>query len=153
MTQRPVPPYYDHKPSRGAFTLSQFATWADVGELAHLYATMLAAFTLITVSLTLLPIFFKGYPKPFSIPADSASIIDAFYFCVVMMTTLGFGDIVPLTLSAKVVVTFQCLISYVMFGLMIGTITRGVVSQRIPKSKADPDAHTVNSSDTDPHPV
>ncbi|MDZ7698279.1 MAG: potassium channel family protein [Deltaproteobacteria bacterium] len=130
----------------------QFASWADVGELVHLYATMLAAFTLITVSLTLLPIFFKGYPEPFSIPADSASIIDAFYFCVVMMTTLGFGDIVPQTLSAKIVVSLQCMISYVMFGLMIGTITRGVISQRRIESKADPQNRAVNSSDTDPHP-
>lgn len=131
----------------------QFADWSDVGRLVHLYATMLAAFTVITVSLTLLPIFLIGYPEPFSIPADTASIIDAVYFCVVMMTTLGFGDIVPQTLAAKIVVSLQCMISYAMFGLMIGIITRGVVGQRATgKRVEDVGLSTAKPSHMDPHP-
>jgi len=131
----------------------QFADWSDVGRLVHLYATMLAAFTVITVSLTLLPIFLIGYPEPFSIPADTASIIDAVYFCVVMMTTLGFGDIVPQTLAAKIVVSLQCMISYAMFGLMIGIITRGVVGQRAAGRRVeDVGLSTAKPSHMDPHP-
>ncbi len=55
-------------------------------------------------------------------------MINALYFSVVVMTTLGFGDIVPLTPDAKMVVVLQCLTSYIMFALMIGILMRGIVS-------------------------
>lgn len=104
-------------------------TWRDVGELAHVYATMLAAYTLITASLTFLHAHVKGAPAAFVFPAEPKSIIDSLYFCIVVMTTLGFGDIYPQTLDARIIVSMECLTSYIMFGLMIGIITRGIVAR------------------------
>lgn len=42
------------------------------------------------------------------------------------MVTAGYGDIVPHTPMAKLVVVMECLTSYVMLGLMIGIVSRGV---------------------------
>ena len=41
------------------------------------------------------------------------------------MTTLGFGDIYAATTAVRLIVALQCLTSHIMFGLMIGIITRG----------------------------
>ena len=54
-------------------------------------------------------------------------LADYLYFSVVVMTTLGFGDIYPATTAARIIVAMQCLTSYVMFALMIGIITRGIL--------------------------
>jgi voltage-gated potassium channel len=119
-------------------------TWEDVGQLVHVYLTMIAAFTLITVSLVVIqlyvpneqPAFRCGYNdqgqaiNAFSKEHSSESLVDAFYFTVVVMTTLGFGDVVPETETARLFVSLMCLTSYIMFALMIGVITRGIVFSR-----------------------
>jgi hypothetical protein len=104
----------------------RYPTWADVLQLLHVYATVLAAFTLITISLSVIHYYYPGETAAFNYAEEPHSIIDAFYFCVVVMTSLGFGDIVPVTLDAKLFVSIECLVSYFMLGLLIGVITRGI---------------------------
>ncbi len=53
-------------------------------------------------------------------------IFNTIYFTIATVTTVGYGDIVPQTYLSKMVIAFECLISYVTFGLMIGIITKGV---------------------------
>lgn len=102
------------------------ATWNDVAELLRIYLTMLAGFTLINASLEVAHIMAKT-PEPFGFGhAEGELFLNALYYTVVSMTTLGFGDIVPMTWDGKLLLIFQCLASYMMFALMIGIITRGV---------------------------
>ena len=66
-------------------------------------------------------------PEPFGFGHGEGELfLNALYYTVVSMTTLGFGDIVPVTWDGKLLLIFQCLVSYVMFALMIGIVTRGV---------------------------
>ncbi len=104
-------------------------SWADVSALAHVYVTMIAASTLITVSIAIIHSYGDSSTPAFHYAGGvtTGSFVDAFYFSIVVMTTLGFGDITPITLDAKIFVAFQCLISYVMFALMVGVITRGII--------------------------
>ena len=105
-----------------------YPTWTDVARLAHIYLTVLAAVTLINTSIALLHDSVPGWGPAYDYSGGEArSVLDAFYFSVVVMTTLGFGDIRPVSLDAKLVVSLECLVSYVMLALMIGCITRGVV--------------------------
>ena len=105
-----------------------YPKWKDVGELVHIYLTMLAAFTLINVSMSIVHYFFPDRTAAFISSGDLNNLIDSFYFSVVMMTTVGFGDIHPNTPVARLIVAFQCMISYVMFGLMIGNYYKGNIS-------------------------
>lgn len=102
------------------------ATWSDVAELMRIYLTMLAGFTLVNASLEVGHILAKT-PEPFGFGhAEGELFLNALYYTVVSMTTLGFGDIVPLTWDGKLLLIFQSMVSYVMFALMIGIVTRGV---------------------------
>ena len=58
---------------------------------------------------------------------DVTSLADYLYFAIVVMTTLGFGDIYAATTAVRLIVALQCLTSHIMFGLMIGIITLGIL--------------------------
>jgi voltage-gated potassium channel len=91
---------------------------------------MLFAFTLVNISLDELAAIHAGLdPESSSVlfANHSGSILDHLYFSVVVMTTLGFGDIHPIATASKVMVSIPCVTSYVMFALMLGIITRGIV--------------------------
>lgn len=103
------------------------ATWGEVAELLRIYLTMLAGFTLVNATLEGAHLM-AGQPAPFGFTINGGDIfLNSLYYTVVTMTTLGFGDIVPTTWDGKLLLIFQCMAGYVMFALMIGIITRGVV--------------------------
>lgn len=145
---------------------SSYPSWGDVYELMYMYFCLLAAFSLIFVSINIIhnrmdleaPFLFVNdvvevtevvdfsgqshIPDAVEVTAKignagryneaeikSTSVINGLYFSTVVMTTLGFGDIVPVTVDARLLVVAQTLISYILFALMIGCITRGVVSR------------------------
>lgn len=103
------------------------ATWGDVAELARIYLTMLAGFTLVNATLEGLH-HLTGSGLPFGFMERGDLFLNSLYYTVVTMTTLGFGDIVPRTWDAKMLLIVECLVSYIMFALVIGIITRGVIS-------------------------
>jgi len=106
------------------------ATWGEVSELMRIYMTMLAGFTLLNATLEGAHLLLGSTP-PFGFMVNGGDIfLNSFYYTVVTMTTLGFGDIVPKTWDGKLMLIFQCLVSYVMFALMVGIITRGVIRVR-----------------------
>ena len=103
------------------------ATWRDVGELIHLYGVTVAAFTLSLVSVGVFHEIVGG-GSAFQAPGGRMDLLDALYFTIVVMTTLGFGDIYPLTPMGKIVVGLLCMTSYVMLALMLGIVTGGIGS-------------------------
>ncbi|GAB7023891.1 potassium channel family protein [Salidesulfovibrio brasiliensis] len=103
-------------------------TGADVWRFAEIYVNVVAGFTLLNAGLNLLHRYGLLSETQFPFGEGSAMLVDSLYFSVVTMTTLGFGDITPLTPLAKVLTVFECLTGYVMFALAVGMVTRGVVS-------------------------
>ncbi len=70
------------------------------------------------------------------IPAmKTDNLFNALYFTIITLTTVGYGDFIPLTYFGKMIVALECLTSYVMFGLMIGLVARGI---RLNKTRLTP---------------
>ncbi|OIQ49463.1 voltage-gated potassium channel [Pseudodesulfovibrio hydrargyri] len=105
-------------------------TWADVNELLRVYLATLIGFTLVNAAVDGLHAL-AGITPPFDFASAGGELfLNALYYTVVTMTTLGFGDIVPRTWDGKILLIVQSLTSYFMFAFMIGIITRGVTSGR-----------------------
>jgi len=100
----------------------------DILSLVFLYGAIIACFTVLNAALVGIHKVFGVHAEAFQgFPEGAVHFIDTFYFTVVVMTTLGFGDITPVTADAKLVVAFEVVIAYLMFALLIGTITRGIL--------------------------
>jgi hypothetical protein len=61
---------------------------------------------------------------------SNLSVVDSIYFTVVTITTLGFGDIVPLTTMGKVFITFQALFGFVVISLFLSAIVNIALRSR-----------------------
>jgi voltage-gated potassium channel len=92
---------------------------------------------LISVIALLLVMFSYGYltlsasdPDSFNQPLDHPA---ALYFTTTVLSTVGFGDITPVTSLARMVVSFQMVIDLVVIGLMVRlifTIAQRSVAER-----------------------
>ena len=55
-----------------------------------------------------------------------SSVADAIYFSVIVVTTLGFGDITPATQIGKIFIAFESLIGFVMFAVLTSIIFKRI---------------------------
>jgi hypothetical protein len=60
----------------------------------------------------------------FATYANPSGFFDYFYFSLVTFTTLGYGDIVPVTVLEKVVSGLEVLLGFIMLGVFINLIQR-----------------------------
>ncbi len=102
-------------------------TWEDAGYLIQIYVTLLVAFTMLNITLQWISEVIPHVPPAFNGIHGRHFLIDALYFSVSLMTTVGFGDIHAVSPLGKAFVAFECLTSYFTLALIIGAITRGVV--------------------------
>lgn len=59
------------------------------------------------------------------------SFIDALFFCVVTLTTVGYGNIVPVTTAGKLFTTFYILFGIGIFAMVINILVRHGVHTHI----------------------
>lgn len=108
----------------------RYASWQDVEQLLAIYSIMLICFSMSNVSLEMLHKLLHLEPA-FAYPGAAAPMIfDSFYYTVVVVTTLGFGDIHPLSVDSRLLLIVQSLSSYFMFALIVGVATRGVLTRK-----------------------
>jgi len=113
---------------------------ADIVHLVFLYGALIACFTVLNSAVIGIHRIFDVRMDAFRGIGDGpVHIVDTLYFTIVTMTTLGFGDITPHSPDAKLLVIFEALIAYILFALLIGTITRGILPQEEPEESAQED--------------
>ncbi|MDY4842293.1 MAG: ion channel [Alphaproteobacteria bacterium] len=105
------------------------ATRKDIGEFANFFINLIISFSVINLSLNTLHNDL-GWKPAFNFGDGFAAVIDAFYFSVITITTVGYGNIVPQTLLSRFVVALECLTGYIILGIMIGIITRGITTRK-----------------------
>ena len=105
------------------------ATRKDIGEFANFFINLIISFSVINLSLNTLHNDL-GWKPAFNFGDGFAAVIDAFYFSVITITTVGYGNIVPQTLLSRFVVALECLTGYIILGIMIGIITRGITARK-----------------------
>lgn len=99
-------------------------TPANALELFGFMVSLMTSFIMLNLTLQNIYAFFGR--KAFNFTEGVDSISDALYFTFTFMTTVGFGDIVPLTVVAKVVVAAECAVSYLCLAMLIGVVNRGI---------------------------
>ena len=60
---------------------------------------------------------------------SASGVFDNLYFSVVTFTTLGYGDIVPVSALGRVLVIIEVMVGYMMLGLLVGIISRRVIGR------------------------
>jgi len=64
---------------------------------------------------------------------EKLSWVDSYYFAVVSLTTVGYGDIVPKTTNGKIFVTFYLLVGIGIIAAFASNLIRNAVARRIIK--------------------
>jgi Ion channel len=53
---------------------------------------------------------------------ETATWFTPFYFSIVTYTTLGFGDVVPVTVSGEMIVSAEVIFGYLTLGLLLAVL-------------------------------
>ncbi len=101
------------------------ATPNDLSEFANFFINLIITFAVVNLSVNTIHQNFNA-PDAFNFGSGIDAIINALYFSIITMTTVGYGHLIPQTAIAKMIVGVECLTGYLLLGLMIGIITRGI---------------------------
>ena len=80
----------------------------------------------ILIVIFTLTIFAGMVVIPFEMQADNTTIntvVDGLWWAITTVTTVGYGDLVPVTTGGRVIGAFLQISGAVMFGTLVGTIT------------------------------
>lgn len=106
-----------HKPK-------SFMKWSDLDEISYDFLTVREC---IMLTLILLSIGVVG----FSILVEEWTVLDSLYFTLVMLTTIGYGDMTPSRPISKLFAAFFALGGIIVLGLALGVLGSQLVEAEV----------------------
>lgn len=64
-------------------------------------------------------------------------VVDSIYFSVVSLTTVGYGDITPVTQGGKLFVVFYLIVGIAIIAALINNVLKSFVARRVINSKEE----------------
>lgn len=110
-------------------TRSKYPTLMAAESLVLLAALFLAVFAMVYVAISLFDV------KAFSEPLDAFS---SFYFALTVLATVGFGDITPVTTTARAVTMVQMALDLVFIGVLIRVVSTATRKGLAGRTGGDP---------------
>lgn len=71
------------------------------------------------------------------------NLVDAFWWAIVTVTTVGYGDVYPITLEGRVIAALLMVVGIAILGVLISTLGAGLIESRL-KAKPKPGEDTKN---------
>ena len=68
---------------------------------------------------------------------------DAFWWAIVTVTTVGYGDVYPITVEGRVIAAFLMIVGIAILGILISTLGAGLIESRL-KPRPKPGEDTKN---------
>lgn len=94
-------------------------------QFVFLYVTTILSYTMLYTILDA-----QVPDRLFKMETSSDALLDFLYLSVITATTVGYGDIVPLTAGAKLLVMSQAIICYLFLSILIGLMVSWASSHK-----------------------
>jgi voltage-gated potassium channel len=105
---------------------------------SHFYNELLEIFTI-----DILCFDFNRFVASTDPEAKITNIGDAFWWAMVTVTTVGYGDLYPVTPGGKIVASIMMMIGIAILGVLISTLGAGLIESRF---KREDDKKTIKPS-------
>lgn len=103
---------------------------ASRGDLLFFFIVYLNAIIIFDFFYICLTVLMRGHPAPiFTMTRSGPIALDLLYFSVMTFTGVGFGDIVPLTLSARMLVSLEALAGHLYMVFGIGVVINSLMQR------------------------
>ena len=90
------------------------------------YGRSFGRFLVCSISIIILfGVIYKLFPGSINVDDLGSSM----YFSVVTFTTLGYGDLFPVSALGKVIVIIEVLLGYIMIGLLVAILSRRIIGK------------------------
>ncbi|MGD1834379.1 MAG: ion channel [Nitrososphaeraceae archaeon] len=91
-----------------------------------------AVFSITSLTLGAFSIYFVEYDIPDS---KITNIGDAFWWALVTVTTVGYGDVYPITTEGRIIASILMVVGIAVIGLLISTLGAGLIESRVIESR------------------
>jgi voltage-gated potassium channel len=68
---------------------------------------------------------------------------DVFWWAIITVTTVGYGDVYPITVEGRVIAAFLMIVGIAILGILISTLGAGLIESRL-KPRPKPGEDTKN---------